>query len=176
MQTRLKNVKFSLLAAAVGFILITGTETIFAQCGADGTQPCGGTSKAARSAKKSVPAKTRRKPKTTAPIDSAPPTVTKSKVLEPTATPSGGILNGKATYLGRPTYPTAARAVGASGAVNVRVTVDEEGNVAEAQAVSGHPTLRQAAEEAARTSKFAPTVVNGKTIRISGIVVYNFVP
>ena len=37
---------------------------------------------------------------------------------------SGGVLNGKATYLPRPNYPPAAVAVGAAGAVSVQVLID----------------------------------------------------
>ena len=48
---------------------------------------------------------------------------------------SGGILNGKALSLPKPEYPEAARAVKASGAVSVKVLIDEAGNVISAEAV-----------------------------------------
>lgn len=89
---------------------------------------------------------------------------------------SGGVVNSKSTNLVKPTYPQAARAVRASGAVNVQVTIDENGNVISASAVSGHPLLRQAAEQAARASKFAPTLLSGQPVKVTGIIVYNFVP
>lgn len=89
---------------------------------------------------------------------------------------SGGILNSKATSLVKPVYPEAARAVKASGAVNVQVAVDEQGNVISAQAVSGHPLLRTAAEDAAKASKFSPTLLEGVPVKITGVIVYNFVP
>lgn len=89
---------------------------------------------------------------------------------------SGGVLNGKATRLVKPEYPAAAAAVRASGAVNVQVTIDEQGNIVSASAVSGHPLLRAAAEQAARDSQFAPTRLEGVPVRVSGIIVYNFVP
>jgi len=88
---------------------------------------------------------------------------------------SGGVLNGKASSLPKPQYPAAARAVNASGAVNVQVTIDEEGNVISASAVSGHPLLRQAAEQAAQASKFLPTKLQGQPVRVTGVIVYNFV-
>ncbi len=88
---------------------------------------------------------------------------------------SGGVINGKANNLVKPTYPAAARAVRASGAVNVQVTIDENGNVISASAVSGHPLLRSAAESAARSSKFAPTVLSGQKVKVTGVVIYNFV-
>jgi protein TonB len=89
---------------------------------------------------------------------------------------SGGVLNGKATSLPAPAYPAAARAVNAGGAVNVQVTIDEQGNIVSASAVSGHPLLRQAAQEAARNAKFAPTQLNGAPVTVTGVLVYNFVP
>lgn len=62
---------------------------------------------------------------------------------------NGGIINGKARILPKPEYPSAAFVVHASGAVNVRVTIDEEGNIISAEATSGHPLLRSASVEAA---------------------------
>lgn len=89
---------------------------------------------------------------------------------------SGGVLNGKATSLPKPPYPAAARAVRASGAVNVQVTINESGSVVSASAVSGHPLLRQAAEQAARSARFAPTLLSGQPVSVTGVIVYNFVP
>lgn len=87
---------------------------------------------------------------------------------------SGGVVNGKAVNLVKPPYPPAARAVRASGAVNVQVTIDEEGNVISASAVSGHPLLKSAAEQAARASKFSPMVLSGQKVKVTGVIVYNF--
>ncbi|MBS1792866.1 MAG: energy transducer TonB [Acidobacteria bacterium] len=89
---------------------------------------------------------------------------------------SGGVLNGKSTNLVKPAYPPAARAVKASGPVNVEVTIDEQGNVIRAVAVSGHPLLRAASVEAARQSKFPPTMLSGQPVKVVGVIVYNFVP
>ena len=87
---------------------------------------------------------------------------------------SGGVLNGKAVSLPLPTYPPAARAVRASGAVTVQVVVGEAGEVISAEPVSGHPLLRAAAVEAARGAKFSPTLLSGVPVKVSGVVVYNF--
>lgn len=87
-----------------------------------------------------------------------------------------GVLNGKATLFPLPKYPAAAKAVNASGSVVVQVSIDETGRVLAASAVSGHPLLRTASETAAREALFAPTVVNGQAVKVSGVVVYNFVP
>lgn len=89
---------------------------------------------------------------------------------------SGGVLNGKATSLPKPPYPPAARAVRASGAVSVQVLVDENGSVISASAVSGHPLLRPAAVQAARGARFAPTMLSGQAVKVSGVITYNFIP
>ena len=89
---------------------------------------------------------------------------------------SGGVLNGKATSLPKPPYPPAARAVRASGAVSVQVLIDEGGSVVSASAVSGHPLLRAAAVQAARSARFSPTQLSGQPVKVSGVITYNFVP
>jgi TonB family protein len=62
----------------------------------------------------------------------------------------------------------------ASGAVNVQVLIDEDGRVVSAQAISGHPLLRGAAESAARQARFQPTNLSGAPVKVSGTIVYNF--
>ncbi len=99
---------------------------------------------------------------------------TDSKKKDLPKTISGGVINGKAIDLPKPAYPAAARAVRASGAVNVQVTVDEEGNVISASAVSGHPLLRASAVSAAQNAKFNPTLLGGNPVKVSGVIVYNF--
>lgn len=86
-----------------------------------------------------------------------------------------GNMNGRAVSLAKPTYPAAARAIRASGQVPVQITVDESGRVISAKATSGHPLLRQAAENAARSSRFNPATISGQTVKSVGTVVYNFV-
>jgi protein TonB len=100
-----------------------------------------------------------------APIKKAPPKIV-----------SGGVLNGKAVSLPKPAYPAAARAVRASGAVQVQVVIDEEGRVVSASAAGGHPLLQAAAVAAARQARFSPTMLSGQPVKVSGIITYNFVP
>ena len=88
----------------------------------------------------------------------------------------GGVLNGKAMSLPKPAYPDAARAVKASGSVTVKVLIDENGNVISAEATSGHPLLRAAAVNAARSAKFSPTLLSGQPVKVSGVITYNFIP
>jgi TonB family protein len=105
-----------------------------------------------------------------------PPALNVEGVAPPDVrTVSGGVLNGKAISKPQPPYPALAKAARTSGTVTVQVAVDEMGNVVSAEAVSGHPLLRQAAVQAARQAKFSPTLLGGKPVRVTGVLTYNFV-
>lgn len=104
--------------------------------------------------------------------DPPPPEV---KPTPPRAPISGGVLNGKAISLPKPSYPPIARAAHASGTVAVQVTIDENGNVISAHAVSGHPLLQAVAVAAARGAKFSPTKLSGQPVKVTGVITYNFV-
>ena len=94
-------------------------------------------------------------------------------VLAP-GTISGGVLNGKAKFLPKPDYPPAAKAVKASGTVTVQVTLNEKGEVTSAIPVSGHPLLRPTALLAAYETKFEPTMLSGKAVKVTGVLTFNF--
>ncbi len=100
------------------------------------------------------------------PVVKTPPPVNK--------TVSEGVINGKATYLPVPMYSAAARAIGAAGKVDVQVTIDENGKVISAKAVSGNPLLRADAEKAAWRAKFSPTYLSKVPVKVTGVIVYNF--
>lgn len=87
----------------------------------------------------------------------------------------GGVLNEKAISLPLPAYPRAAKAIKATGAVSVKVVIDESGRVIAALADNGHPLLRASAENAAREARFPPTIMNGVPVKVSGIVIYSFI-
>ncbi len=89
---------------------------------------------------------------------------------------SAGVLNGRAISLPDPAYPPIARAANASGTVTVEVTVDENGKVISAKAISGHPLLQQAAVNAAYQAKFSPTLLSGRPVRVKGTLIYKFPP
>ena len=106
-----------------------------------------------------------------------PPLIKKveEKIQKPkTSTVTGGVVNGKAKFLPKPIYTAAAKAVKATGDVNVQVMIDEAGTVVSAKAVGGHPLLRMEAEKAARNAKFDPTFLTGQPVKVSGIIVYKF--
>ncbi|MDQ6785605.1 MAG: energy transducer TonB [Acidobacteriota bacterium] len=108
----------------------------------------------------------------------APPPILKTVPKEVEAAKklliSEGVINGKATTLVQPIYSPAAKAVRAQGKVEVQVTIDEEGRVISANAVSGHPLLTASAVSAARSSKFSSTYLSKQKVKVTGIIVYNF--
>jgi protein TonB len=83
---------------------------------------------------------------------------------------AAGMLNSKALYLPQPEVPSGET----SGVVLVQVLVDEQGTVIDARPVSGPQHLHAAAVSAARLARFAPTLVMGEPVRITGTLSYNF--
>jgi len=108
-------------------------------------------------------------------IADEPPPPEAPKPTPPRAHISGGVLNGKAISLPKPAYPPIARAAHAAGTVVVQVTIDENGSVIAAHAVSGHPLLQGAAVGAARQARFSPTKLSGQPVKVTGVIQYNFV-
>jgi TonB family protein len=87
---------------------------------------------------------------------------------------SGGVLQGSATRRVEPAYPPLAKAAQISGSVVVEVTIDEEGNVFSARAISGHPLLKDAAVAAARGWTFSPTRLQEVPVKVIGTITFNF--
>jgi protein TonB len=114
--------------------------------------------------------------------DPPPPPPPPKPTPEPTPKPeppkkinvSGGVLQGSAIRKVQPPYPPIAKAARAAGAVQVQVTISEEGRVIDASVVSGHPLLREAALQAARQWVFKPTELSGVPVKVQGILTFNF--
>jgi TonB family protein len=88
---------------------------------------------------------------------------------------TGGVINGRAIKLVQPQYPAAARNNHESGQVKVQIVINEVGSVIAAQALNGSSILKVEAEGAAWQCKFTPTFLMGQPVKVSGIIVYNFV-
>ena len=86
-----------------------------------------------------------------------------------------GLQLGRALQLPKPTYPAIARAANAQGEVEVKVIISEEGMVIAAASISGHPLLQAASVSAARDAQFAPTLLNGKPVKVTGVLKYTFI-
>lgn len=87
---------------------------------------------------------------------------------------SGGIVSGKAIKLTTPKYPAEAKKQRLSGRIPIRVLIDENGDVTEAKSICGDSLLSQTSIEAAKTSKFTPTLLGGTPVKVSGTIIYNF--
>ena len=85
------------------------------------------------------------------------------------------ILKGQALSLPQPPYPPIARAAHVAGTVKVHTIIDTEGIVIAAAAVEGHPLLQPACVAAARHARFSPTLYEGKPVKVTGVINYNFV-
>lgn len=105
------------------------------------------------------------------PLESILPTVTTPKVEGPVQV---GSLRDYATRLAMPTYSAIDRQRNVQGIVVVVVDLNEEGNVVSAKASSGPPSLRAAAEEAVKRSRFKPVERNNKAIKATGFISFNF--
>lgn len=85
------------------------------------------------------------------------------------------VLNGKALSLPRPDYPDAAAQRRLSGLVVVKVEIDETGTVIGARDMcQGPPFLSEAAVAAARKARFSPTIFDGRPVKVTGVIQYNF--
>ena len=96
-------------------------------------------------------------------------------VSRPAVAVENEVLSGRVISLPRPVYPEEARQEKLTGMVRVLVTVDEKGNVAEAEAISGSPKLQAAAVDAARQAKFEPLLTEGRPVKTKSVISYNFV-
>jgi len=75
----------------------------------------------------------------------------------------------------RPMYPEAAKAARVEGPVVLELRVGTDGSVVDANVIQSIPMLDDAAVEAARQWKYAPTLLNGAPVEVLMNVTINFV-
>ncbi|MBV9924839.1 MAG: TonB family protein [Acidobacteria bacterium] len=76
----------------------------------------------------------------------------------------------------QPKYPGEALDARARGAAILRITIDEAGKVVEVAPLDcSSQIFNKAGAEAARRATFNPTLVNGKPVRVSSVIIYRFV-
>ena len=88
---------------------------------------------------------------------------------------SSVVISSKIINKPAPAYPVIARQARVQGAVTVEILIDEQGRVVSAQATSGHPLLRSAAQMSAYQARFSPTSISGQPVKVAGVITYNFV-
>lgn len=98
--------------------------------------------------------------------------IASGKVLPSTI--KGGVLNGRALSLVRPEYPSLARSRRLTGSASVEILIDELGKVVQAGVVSGFIDFHENSRDAACSSIFSPTILDGKPVKVSGVITYNF--
>jgi len=88
----------------------------------------------------------------------------------------GDVLNGRALSLPKPFYPKEAGLQSLEGTIVIKVTIDEMGMVTDAKNMCQEiPYLTQASLQAARSARFSPTKLAGQPVKVTGVIVYNFI-
>jgi TonB family protein len=100
-------------------------------------------------------------PVTTAPAASEPQLV------------SAGSLSGRETKRVSPSYPQMAKSHNVTGTVRVFAIVDENGKIWITNS-EGPTLLRAAAEDAAKSWVFPPSIFNNRPARIAGYIDFEF--
>lgn len=99
-------------------------------------------------------------------------------VVEPVKAPEimnlGILTTANAIKMVTPVFPTMAKKSNVEGRVTVEVEMDDQGNVVAAKAVTGPQLLRNAAEDAARRTKFKPAMFGSVPKKAIGTITYNF--
>lgn len=83
-------------------------------------------------------------------------------------------IPGEAVRRVQPNYPPSARSARQGGAVSVEIIINESGDVVSARAVSGSDLLRDAAVSAAKGWKFKPSLRDGKPVKSTSTITFNF--
>lgn len=87
---------------------------------------------------------------------------------------SPGMMRGHLLYAPEPEYPRMARLAHIEGQVAVEAVVTREGSVAQANILSGHRLLRNAALRAVRERRYRPYLVNGRPTDVATILTVDF--
>jgi TonB family protein len=85
----------------------------------------------------------------------------------------GGDVPGPRRF-GNATYPPDANAAGITGAVQMEISLDEQGIITDARVVRSVPLLDEAALKAVREWRYDPVMINGKPVPARMIVTVNF--
>jgi TonB family protein len=109
-------------------------------------------------------------PKFSAADEDVPPTAPLARSQQS----SGKLVDASIITRGRAVYPPAAKSMGITGKVEVRVVISETGKVVDATVLSGPMLLRSAAAAAARQWVYKPATLNGLPVRTESTLTINF--
>jgi TonB family protein len=85
------------------------------------------------------------------------------------------IKKGELIEAPRPAYPDEIKKQQIEGTVVVVITIGNDGNVIYAKAKSGPEELYEVSEAAAMKARFKPTILEGKPVKVTGVMSYDFV-
>jgi periplasmic protein TonB len=105
-------------------------------------------------------------------MSSSAPALPKAPVT--TLRVSQGVSQGLLIKRVKPTYPQAALAIHAQGAVQIEATVNKEGVVVNPRVLSGDAILARAALEAVRQWRYKPYYLDGQPVEIKTQITVNF--
>lgn len=78
----------------------------------------------------------------------------------------GQVEAAKAIYQPTPTYPAIAKMARIQGVVKLEAVIAKDGTIQNLQLISGSPMLVQAAEQAVKTWRYEPTLLNGVPVEV----------
>jgi outer membrane biosynthesis protein TonB len=58
--------------------------------------------------------------------------------------------------------------------MDVAIETDEDGNVTSARLIGGDSAFKTVAEKAAREAKLRPTIVDGRGVKVEGVISHQF--
>ncbi|MCZ2154812.1 MAG: TonB family protein [Bryobacterales bacterium] len=86
----------------------------------------------------------------------------------------GNVQEAKIINRVQPVYPPLAKQARVSGTVRLNAVIGKDGQIQDLQVVSGHPLLVQAALQAVRQWRYAPTLLNGEPVEVVTVIDVNF--
>lgn len=86
----------------------------------------------------------------------------------------GNVQEAKIINRVQPVYPPLAKQARVSGTVRLNAVIAKDGQIQDLQVVSGHPLLVQAALQAVRQWRYAPTLLNGEPVEVVTVIDVNF--
>lgn len=75
----------------------------------------------------------------------------------------------------KPDFPPEAKLKQIGGTILMTVNIDEKGAVSEIEKIEGREIFQAAATNAARKSKFTPTICDGEAKSVSAVLIYHFI-